>query len=47
MQTITLETNERYKHLEKGFIEKFGHATNMKMVEIVQFSFFQHRDAVK
>ena len=27
MQTITLETNERYKHLEKGFIEKFGHAT--------------------
>ena len=27
MQTITLETNERYKHLEKEFIEKFGHAT--------------------
>ena len=27
MQTITLETNERYKHLEKGFIEKFGRAT--------------------
>lgn len=26
MQTITLETNERFKHLEKGFIEKFGHA---------------------
>ena len=42
MQTITLETNERYKHLEKEFIEKFGHAT-----EITQFNFFQHRDAVK
>ena len=47
MQTITLETNERYKHLEKEFIENSDMPRNMKMVEITQFNFFQHRDAVK
>ena len=40
MQTITLETNERYKHLEKNLLKNSDMPRNMKMVEIVQFSFF-------
>lgn len=47
MQTITLETNERYKHLKKEFIEKFGHATEYENGGNCTIQFFQHRDAVK